>query len=468
MKKLEKTEGNFDRLAEDTLKLIGDVEELQQNQKTHRNMFDDVMFCDDELTSPRKGTAKGVSANLKSVIDEQIQKELERWTESQRNTTIPYYMVRTQTQGQQTRTTQTRGRTTAAGQGDDGNGGNSGPSRRSVQGPSRPPQNPYSSIGGYGSLRGGNTPTPRRGGGGGGGGGSDDDGSDNNDDGDGDNGGNGGHGQMGDPHGNAFDIFRLRIAQPRAFNGTDKTRPTEWILHMCRWLRAHRAPEHLWGEVMMSSLEGSARSWLTHVELEASRGRRDLPYEWRDFRDELVARFESVSSVEEARRQLRRIRQYGQVEGYVGAFQTLVSRIPDVSREEQHSIFVEGLKPEIQGTVESLSEGDIDRAIYIAERLGRRQVNTQSSGRNDFSRGRIGYRGRGGRNSFRGHGSGRSFTTRDDNRSTQNHLNTVSENSRGRANGRNQKPRKIRCYLCDGEHGVKECPKLKDAKKSLN
>ena len=67
---------------------------------------------------------------------------------------------------------------------------------------------------------------------------------------------------------------------------------------------------------------------------EISEGRRPVFRIWAQFRDAMVQRFEPVTEVEEARKQLRALRQTGRVPGYVQKFQELQYRLPGMTDEE--------------------------------------------------------------------------------------------------------------------------------------
>ena len=53
---------------------------------------------------------------------------------------------------------------------------------------------------------------------------------------------------------------------------------------------------------------------------EISQGRMPVFHTWAEFRDAMVQRFEPVTEVEEARKQLRALRQTSRVVGYVQKF----------------------------------------------------------------------------------------------------------------------------------------------------
>ena len=251
------------------------------------------------------------------------------------------------------------------------------------------------------------------------------------------------------------DLSRLRLAVPAKFSGDGKVAASEWLMEVCRWLRLNNVSEDRWGAVMMSQLSGAAQSWLNHLELQVVQGVRALPVRWEDFARELRAIFEPVTSVEAARRDLRRLKQTTTVGAYVHEFHRLVFKIPDLSREEQHSIFVEGLQDPHKGTVIALSAGNIDEAIRMAERLAATTGNRYSQIRpqNRFRRG--GWRPRQPQRYPAATGERKDSVA-------------VIENKKKQKGPSRPPMRQVKCYLCDGNHVVRDCPQLADARKRLN
>ena len=62
----------------------------------------------------------------------------------------------------------------------------------------------------------------------------------------------------------------------------------------------------------------------------------------------MIHRFEPVTETEEARKQLRALRQTGRVSGYIQKFQELQYRLPNMMAEEAFHAFLFGLAPHLQ------------------------------------------------------------------------------------------------------------------------
>ena len=62
----------------------------------------------------------------------------------------------------------------------------------------------------------------------------------------------------------------------------------------------------------------------------------------------MIARFESITENEEARWELRELRQTRRVAGYIAKFQELKSRLPTMMDEEAFSVYLAGLNPHLR------------------------------------------------------------------------------------------------------------------------
>ena len=94
----------------------------------------------------------------------------------------------------------------------------------------------------------------------------------------------------------------------------------------------------LWGWM------GRQRPGPMRLLLEVFEGKR-MPYTWDEFRTRMIARFESVTENEEARRELRELHQTRRVAGYTTKFQELKSKLPTMTDEEAFSVYLVGLNP---------------------------------------------------------------------------------------------------------------------------
>ena len=72
------------------------------------------------------------------------------------------------------------------------------------------------------------------------------------------------------------------------------------------WLM-HYAPTN-WLDVVAMRVEGATSSWVNAALQDGAKGHKPVFHMWAQFRDAMVQRFELVTEVEEAHKQLRALR----------------------------------------------------------------------------------------------------------------------------------------------------------------
>ena len=124
-----------------------------------------------------------------------------------------------------------------------------------------------------------------------------------------------------------------------------------------------------WLDVVAMRVEGAVNSWVNAVLQDISTGRRPVFCTWAQLKEAMVQQFELVTKVEEARKQLRALRQIGRVANYIQKFQELQYRLPGMTDEEAFHTFLSGLQPHLQEHVGAHVQGDLEAAIAMAQRL---------------------------------------------------------------------------------------------------
>ena len=94
-------------------------------------------------------------------------------------------------------------------------------------------------------------------------------------------------------------------------------------------------------------VEGAASSWMNAALVAIERNQRPRFIDWADFSAAMIAAFEPVTELEEARKALRALRQTGKVATYIQKFQELECRLPGMTVEEAFSTFMSGLTPHL-------------------------------------------------------------------------------------------------------------------------
>ena len=83
----------------------------------------------------------------------------------------------------------------------------------------------------------------------------------------------------------------------------------------------------------------------------------------------MVQQFKPVTEVKEVRKQLKALRQTGQIAGYIQKFQELQYKLPGMTDKEAFHAFLFGLQPHLQEHVGAHIQGDLDTTIAMAQHL---------------------------------------------------------------------------------------------------
>ena len=83
----------------------------------------------------------------------------------------------------------------------------------------------------------------------------------------------------------------------------------------------------------------------------------------------MIHRFESITETEDARHQLRALKQTSRVSGYIQHFQELPYRLPNMTNEEAFHAFLSWLVPHLQKHVGDHIQGDLEQAMAMAQWL---------------------------------------------------------------------------------------------------
>ena len=134
-------------------------------------------------------------------------------------------------------------------------------------------------------------------------------------------------------------------------------------------MRLMKYPRSDWLDVIAMRVEGAASSWMNATLLSIKRGQRARFIDWDDFSSAMIAQFEPVTELEEARKALRALKQTGKVATYIQKFQELQCRLPGMNAEEAFSTFLSGLTPHLQEHVGAHVQGDLEAAKRMALRM---------------------------------------------------------------------------------------------------
>ena len=141
-------------------------------------------------------------------------------------------------------------------------------------------------------------------------------------------------------------------------------------------------PQEDWLDIVAMRVEGAASSWMNASLASIERGQRPRYIDWGDFTAAMIAHFEPVTELEEARKALRALKQTGKVATYIQKFQELQCRLPGMNAEEAFSTFMSGLTPHLQEHVGAHVQGDLEAAKRMALRMEMYRGTADTSRRN--------------------------------------------------------------------------------------
>ncbi|KAL0293827.1 UNVERIFIED_CONTAM: Retrovirus-related Pol polyprotein from transposon [Sesamum radiatum] len=227
----------------------------------------------------------------------------------------------------------------------------------------------------------------------------------------------------------AHDIgARLRISEPKAYGGArDAKEVKNFLFDMKQYFLAANVVD-VARKVSAATmyLTGDAKLWwcTKYVEIQANQVRLDT---WDFLLEAIRVQFFPKNIEYNARRALRKLEHTGSMQHYVKSFSTLMLDIRDMSEKDKLFTFMEGLKPWARLELQ-------------------RQRTTPSPAQNKA----------GGAKSFRSN-SNRGGGDRKPHAQTGSQAN--SNNNKPQENRQGAPQRSSGCFLCDGPHRYRDCPK---------
>ncbi|KAL0409134.1 UNVERIFIED_CONTAM: hypothetical protein Sradi_1847800 [Sesamum radiatum] len=247
---------------------------------------------------------------------------------------------------------------------------------------------------------------------------------------------------------------RLRIPEPKAYGGARDAKEVEnFLFDMEQYiLAANVVDEARKVSTATMYLTGDAKLWwrTKYAEIQANQVRLDT---WDLLREAIRVQFFPENVEYNARRALRKLEHTGSMQDYVKSFSALMLDIRDMSEKDKLFTFMEGLKPWARIELQRQRVTDLGSAMTAAERLTdfaletRRDRQTTPSPAQNKAGGAKSFRS----NSNRGGGD------------RKPHAQTGSQGSSNRnkpqENRQGAPQRSSGCFLCDGPHRYRDCPK---------
>ena len=166
-------------------------------------------------------------------------------------------------------------------------------------------------------------------------------------------------------------IGQLKLEAPARFNGARRPGAQKWIEQMTTWMSLMNYPREQWILISSTRLEGHVSSWFSAQQKSIQQGQRTPWLSWEQYSQDLIKTFAPLDEEEDARRQLKELKQTGRVSGYTAKFNELCYKVPDMTEKDKFSMYFLGLVPRLQGEVglrlEDNTQRTVDNATKVAQ-----------------------------------------------------------------------------------------------------
>ncbi|KAG6510926.1 hypothetical protein ZIOFF_028973 [Zingiber officinale] len=243
----------------------------------------------------------------------------------------------------------------------------------------------------------------------------------------------------------------VRVPEPKSFGGTRSAKELEnFLWDMEQYFVAAKVPETEKVTISSMYLIGDAKLWWrTRMVDDANAGRQKIDT-WDRLKKEMKDQFLPGNTSWIARDGLKGLKQSGSVRDYVKEFSSLMLDIQNMSEEDKLYNFLYGLQPWAQVELRRQNVRDLPSAIAAADalvdlRMSKENLNVSSSSKSNFVR-------KDKKGDWKKEGK-KDAKKKDPG---NNHGKGKAEHSavRGKDNSKNQG-----CFLCNGPHFAKDCPK---------
>jgi hypothetical protein len=182
---------------------------------------------------------------------------------------------------------------------------------------------------------------------------------------------------------------KVKVDMPKLFDASDRQYTVDKFLYaMGLYFLALGIYDSLQKVVLASTrLSGAPLDWFRSLVPDPSSntpGPNSIMHNWSLFCSLLRATFQPVSSAQQARNQLARLRQTKDMRSYISYFRDVCLKIPDLSASEKLARFKEGISdPRIRTELDLRNVTTFEQAVVIAERMA---AHSESSRPRDTSR----------------------------------------------------------------------------------
>ena len=256
-------------------------------------------------------------------------------------------------------------------------------------------------------------------------------------------------------------VGQMKLDAPPRYGGGRRPGVRVWLSHMERYMRLMKFPPSDWLDIVAMRVEGAASSWMNAALVAIERNQRPRFLDWADFSAAIIAAFEPVTELEEARKALRALRQTGKVATYIQKFQELQCRLPGMTEEEAFSTFMSGLTPHLQEHVGAHVHGDLEAAKRMALRMEMyRGAAETSRGTQQKSQGGQKGNKKGAVHSVEAQPqpAGPSQVNAVQSQGQQKKGKGGKGKGKGKRQDREASQQRPRCFSCGGDHAFRQCP----------
>ncbi|KAL5775964.1 hypothetical protein ACOSP7_013524 [Xanthoceras sorbifolium] len=235
---------------------------------------------------------------------------------------------------------------------------------------------------------------------------------------------------------------KKEIPKPKEFDGKrDAKEVDNFIWHMERYFEAVRITDDQ-EQIRTATLylADTATLWWRRRHADIQRGTCTID-SWDDFKKELKKQFYPEDAAYLARKNLKKLKQTGSIRDYVKEFSSLMLEVPNMSDDELLFNFMDNLQPWAEVELRRRNVQNLAEAIAIAESLidYRRSEPPKKKPPQD------------------NHGKGGG----DKGKGPYKPPSGKEKGKQKEGQGKKDIKPKTNCFLCDGPHWARECPKRK-------
>ncbi|XP_043717547.1 uncharacterized protein LOC122665462 [Telopea speciosissima] len=241
------------------------------------------------------------------------------------------------------------------------------------------------------------------------------------------------------------EVPRVEVPKPKPFDGKRDAREVDnFVWHMERYFEAMALEEEA-TKVRTATLylTDTATLWWRRRHADIERGTCTIDT-WDEFKKELKKQFYPENAAYLARKSLKRLKHTGSIRDYVKEFSTLMLEVPSMTDEELLFNFMDGLQGWAAQELQRRGVQDLASAIAAAESLVEFR-------REDTAKAKKSNGGNGG-----GEKGPKKYPPKEGNSKA-----TTSKEGKAKFDKKDKFTPRDKCFLCDGPHWARDCPKRK-------